>query len=152
MAKKFTPAMLAGLSFKEKVLVKDERNGEEYEFEVRPLTHLEAEEVKGIASGGLQTEISQIGKKAKMRREEMKMDVAAVTRATAQAVRKAAILGLSDEWNPDQVIALPSAWIDEIGGRVMEISGLGNPNEDDEEEEEGAEDEESFREEASRGA
>lgn len=85
-----------------------------------------------------------------MRKEEMKMDVAAVTRATAQAVRKAAILGLSEEWNPDQVIALPSAWIDEIGGRVMEISGLGNPNKDNEEEED-EEDADSFREESSRG-
>jgi len=137
MGKKLTPDLLNGVKHKE--IVEIEHNGETYEIEIRPLKNSEAAQVRAEQWRGLKINADLFDKagsaktksaKAKLLEEKlgekMTFSPGDIIAGKYSAWLKAAALGTVDPaWTEEKIDELwPSEWVEKVGERVMEISGI----------------------------
>ena len=137
---KLTLALAKGIKHIETVTV--EHDGESYEIDVRPLRHSESKEVQSILSRGVKVNQKMIGKSQS---KEVLVDTATLTEAQYDAWMKAAALGTIDsEWTTDSIDKTWNPkWIELVGEKIMELSGIESMKKQAEKAE--AEDIDSFR-------
>lgn len=121
---KLTAALLQGKQYRE--IVKVEHEGQEYEIEIRPLTHTEKAEVQSIELQGVSLDAQD------MRRGEqaVKIDASELSKNRAQADLKIIELAtVDDEWTAETVDQTwKPEWIEKVSNRIAEISGLERGN------------------------
>jgi hypothetical protein len=122
---KLTLALAQGIKQIEVVTV--EHEGTSYEIEIRPLRHTEAKQIQGILSRGVKVNQKQIGKNAS---QAVEVDTVALAEAQYDAWLKSAALGTVDaEWTTQTIDeSWKPKWIEEVGEKVMEISGIDSPS------------------------
>lgn len=121
---KLTVALLRGKQYRE--IVKVEHEGQEYEVEIRPLTHTEKAEVQAIELQGVSLDAQD------MRRGSQTVTVNAsdLSKNKAQADLKIIELATVDtEWTAETVDQTwKTEWIEKVSNRIAEISGLERGN------------------------
>lgn len=121
---KLTSALLQGKQYRE--IVKVEHEGQEYEVEIRPLTHTEKAEVQAIELQGVSLDAQD------MRRGSQTVTVNAsdLSKNKAQADLKIIELATVDtEWTAETVDQTwKTEWIEKVSNRIAEISGLERGN------------------------
>lgn len=121
---KLTSALLQGKQYRE--IVKVEHEGQEYEVEIRPLTHTEKAEVQAIELRGVSLDAQD------MRRGSQTVTVNAsdLSKNKAQADLKIIELATVDtEWTAETVDQTwKTEWIEKVSNRIAEISGLERGN------------------------
>jgi hypothetical protein len=121
---KLTMALAEGIKQIEVVTV--EHDGQTYEIEIRPLRHTEAKQIQGILSRGVKVNQKKIGKNES---QAVEVDTVALTEAQYDAWLKASALGtLDEEWTIQSIDGTwKPKWIEQVGEKVMEISGIDSP-------------------------
>lgn len=121
---KLTLSLAQGIKQIEEVTV--EHEGETYEIEVRPLRHSEAKQVQSILSRGVKVNQKKVGKSES---QAMEVDTVVLVEAQYDAWLKASALGTIDpEWTAQTIDQTwQPKWIEEVGEKVMEISGIESP-------------------------
>lgn len=137
MAEKLTPDLLDGIKHTETVEL--EHNGKTYEVEIRPLKNSEAAKVRAEQWKALKINADLFGtgdsktKKearanllAKKLEREMSFSPGDILEGKYAAWLKAAALGTVDPaWTEEKIDELwPAEWVEKVGSRVMEISGI----------------------------
>lgn len=131
--KRLTPGALSGIKHREVVsLVLTDRmggSGEEFSIEVRPLRHRERAQVQGILSEGFVVENEgDADAQVEHRKSTVKVIYERYVRAQYEAQLKAAAMGSVDpNWNEATIDAQwPAEWVEQVGQRVMDISNIGD--------------------------
>jgi hypothetical protein len=123
MSQKLTLALLQGKEYRETVDL--ELDGQTFQVEIRPLTHIEKSEIQAIESRSIKMQTKKIGKAA-IDSQEMEMNTGDVIRDSAQAEIKLIALGTVDpEWNEQTIDQHWRAeWIEQVSEKIREISGI----------------------------
>lgn len=121
---KLSAALLAGKQHREIVeLVLD---GETFEVEIRPLTHIEKAEIQALESSSIKVNTKNIGTSGKMSSQALEMNTGEVLKDQARALLRTVALGTVDEeWTEENIDQLwRSEWIQQVGNRISAISGI----------------------------
>lgn len=132
MAEKLTPDLLDGIKHKETVEL--EHRGKVYEVEIRPLKNSEASQVRAEQWRGLKINAGLFDKTKAARAkhleeklgEKMTFSPGDILEGKYSAWLKASALGTTDPaWTEEKIDELwPAEWVEKVGERVMEISGI----------------------------
>ncbi|WP_044639734.1 hypothetical protein [Risungbinella massiliensis] len=121
---KLSAALLAGKQHREIVeLVLD---GETFEVEIRPLTHIEKAEIQALESSSIKVNTKNIGTSGKMSSQALEMNTGEVLKDQARALLRTVALGtIDEEWTEENIDQLwRSEWIQQVGNRISAISGI----------------------------
>lgn len=121
---KLTAALLQGKQYRETVKV--EHDGQEYEIEIRPLTHTEKAEINAIELKGVNLDAQDIRRGT----QSVKIDASELSKNRAKADLKMIELAtVDDEWTAETVDQTwKTEWIEKVSNRIAEISGLERGN------------------------
>lgn len=121
---KLTAALLQGKQYRE--IVKVEHEGQEYEIEIRPLTHTEKAEINAIELKGVNLDAQDIRRGT----QSVKIDASELSKNRAEADLKIIELAtVDDEWTAETVDRTwKTEWIEKVSNRIAEISGLERGN------------------------
>lgn len=121
---KLTAALLQGKQYRETVKV--EHDGQEYEIEIRPLTHTEKAEINAIELKGVNLDAQDIRRGT----QAVKIDASELTKNRAKADLKMIELATLDaEWTAETIDQnWKTEWIEKVSNRIAEISGLERGN------------------------
>lgn len=127
MAQRLTPAVLAGKQYRETVDL--ELDGQIFEVEIRPLTHLEKAEIQAIEAKAIKVHNKQVGRNINLQAQEYEINAGQIVLDSAKAKLKLVELGTTDpEWTEKTINELwKPEWIEQVANRIAEISGLTNP-------------------------
>lgn len=122
---KLTLALAKGIKHIETVTV--EHDGDTYDIEIRPLRHSETKQVQGMLSRGVKVNQKKIGKNES---QAIEVDTSMIVESQYDAWLKASALGTVDvEWTTDSIDASwKPEWIEKVGEKVMELSGIESPS------------------------
>ena len=121
---KLTAALLQGKQYRETVKV--EHDGQEYEIEIRPLTHTEKAEINAIELKGVNLDAQDIRRGT----QAVKIDASELSKNRAKADLKMIELAtVDDEWTAEKIDQVwKPEWIEKVSNRIAEISGLERGN------------------------
>lgn len=121
---KLTAALLQGKQYRETVKV--EHDGQEYEIEIRPLTHTEKAEINAIELKGVKLDAQDIRRGT----QAVKIDASELSKNRAKADLKMIELATLDaEWTAETIDQnWKTEWIEKVSNRIAEISGLERDN------------------------
>ena len=121
---KLTAALLQGKQYRETVKV--EHDGQEYEIEIRPLTHTEKAEINAIELKGVNLDAQDIRRGT----QAVKIDASELSKNRAKADLKMIELATLDaEWTAETIDQTwKTEWIEKVSNRIAEISGLERGN------------------------
>jgi len=121
---KLTAALLRGKQYRETVKV--EHDGQEYEIEIRPLTHTEKAEINAIELKGVNLDAQDIRRGT----QAVKIDASELSMNRAKADLKMIELATLDaEWTAETIDQnWKTEWIEKVSNRIAEISGLERGN------------------------
>ena len=121
---KLTAALLRGKQYRETVKV--EHDGQEYEIEIRPLTHTEKAEINAIELKGVNLDAQDIRRGT----QAVKIDASELSKNRAKADLKMIELATLDaEWTAETIDQnWKTEWIEKVSNRIAEISGLERGN------------------------
>lgn len=124
LVKKLTAGVLQGTNYRENMQV--EWDGETYEIEIRALNNREASEVEALMQEGVNIK-GRAGRGGNIERI-MDFDAKQNLIGRKESDIKAIALGTTDESITESVVAneFPPKLVNEIGGRIKQITGIGN--------------------------
>jgi hypothetical protein len=140
MAEKLTKGVLEGIDNIETVEGLKDRQGNEYEVDIRPLRYTQSMKIQAMVTADIDIGNAANGKKEDIL-QNIKFDTSKVLKNNMQANLEAAAWGTVDEYWTQKTIdkEWPPEWIEKVGQRVMEISNIDVDENDEEENTEGAE-------------
>jgi hypothetical protein len=117
---KLTAALLQGKQYRETVKV--EHDGQEYEIEIRPLTHREKSVINAIELQGVNLDVNDLRRGT----QAATIDASQLSKNRAQADLKMIELGTVDEdWTVETIDQTwEPEWIEKVAQRIAEISGI----------------------------
>lgn len=132
---KLTKGILEGTANIETVDGLQDLQGNEYEVDIKPLRYTQAMQIQQLVTADI--DIGGGGSKEDIIKN-IKFDTSKVLKNNMQANLKAAAWGTVDEYWTQKTIdqEWPGPWIEKVGARVMELSGVDVNDETDEEPEE----------------